>query len=68
MRMKSIDKEELRELIINGISTEELNENHDYSGITDMGELLSGLNLRKYRSLIHQRSQAWISCSTIVEI
>ena len=37
-----IDKFKLRDLILDGISTEELNSKYDYSHITDMSDLLSG--------------------------
>jgi len=37
--MKKINKEELRDLILDGISTEELNSKYDYSDILDMSEM-----------------------------
>ena len=40
MTKKKIGKEELRELIVGGITSIELNAKYDYSGIIDMSELL----------------------------
>lgn len=42
MKKVVITKEELRDLIVSGISSEELNANYDYSNITDMSYLLAG--------------------------
>jgi len=47
---KKINKEELRDLILNGITTEEFNTKYDYSHIT-------------YRSLIHLMQSICIVCS-----
>jgi len=42
-----ISKNELRELILAGASTTELNDNYDYSGITDMSQMFENSSTLK---------------------
>ena len=40
--MIKTDKNKLKELVLDGISTEELNSKYDYSQVTDMSRMFSG--------------------------
>ncbi|MDD2505287.1 MAG: BspA family leucine-rich repeat surface protein [Bacilli bacterium] len=60
--MKKIDKQQLRDLILNGISSEELNSKYDYSKIIDMSQMFKNCTNLKTVPLFDTSKVTAMSC------